>query len=172
MTEGSSPTPAAYRDAEGNWWSDFFDLRQPCRQCGDDKGYSVERGGQDVVYCASCRKAQLYNRPKSESGKATRPVTTRAGLKPSHRYRILERCGHACVSCGATDVHLHVGHLLPVEAADRLGVPAQDVNDELNLVALCEECNLGQGKNPASWALIYRALRLHLLLAKAAGHGQ
>ena len=55
------------------------------------------------------------------------------------RFRVLARSGFTCSYCGASaaDVMLEIDHVLPVALGG--------TNDEANLVASCEVCNLGKG---------------------------
>lgn len=132
-------------------------LRALC-QCGSAVGVITEKGAQDVVNCAECG-AYLYNAPRHETGKAVRTVTSRAGIKPKVRHAVLTRCGHRCVECGS-DGPLHVDHLIPIDAVERYGVDADIVADELNLIALCDECNLGKGHQLPDVLLIAKVIRV------------
>lgn len=123
-------------------------LRAPCKFCADGGvesplGYIVPTNGQDVVRCARCDRHQ-YNAPKALTGKPQRHVRTRANLKPSQRSRIIERANRRCERCGADGI-LHVGHILSVEDGKRAGLSEDEVNHDENLLAECEECNLGHG---------------------------
>jgi 5-methylcytosine-specific restriction endonuclease McrA len=64
-----------------------------------------------------------------------RPVR---GVTPGLRFAILERDGFRCRYCGAPapEVRLHVDHVIPVIAGGS--------DDPENLVAACEDCNLGK----------------------------
>jgi 5-methylcytosine-specific restriction endonuclease McrA len=97
--------------------------------------------------CADCAR-HLRFVSKAEAGVGRRSVTSRKGVKPRARARVLERFGYGCYLCGrsATDgVLLHVDHILPVDLAKRFGVYDDVIESELNLAPLCEECNLGKG---------------------------
>lgn len=96
--------------------------------------------------CVDCSK-WIRNVPKAELGLPTRSVTSRPGIKPKVRARVLDRFGHTCMSCGAAPpaVMLQVDHVIPVELAKRYGVYDDLIEDELNLAPFCEECNLGKG---------------------------
>jgi len=64
----------------------------------------------------------------------------RSRLKPSLRFKILNRDLYRCQACGATaadGAKLHVDHILPVSKGG--------TNEESNLRALCSECNIGRG---------------------------
>ncbi len=57
------------------------------------------------------------------------------------RWIILKRDGHRCRGCGAIDCRLHVDHIEPVSMNwDRRADPT-------NLQVLCEECNMGKGRD-------------------------
>ena len=60
----------------------------------------------------------------------------------SHKYkqqrlRVLARDNHTCQLCGATDVPMHVDHIVPRVAGG--------TSDMDNLQALCVPCNLAKG---------------------------
>ena len=66
-------------------------------------------------------------------------TTSRAGLSSKDKYRIRNRDGHRCQSCGRgvnDQVKLHVDHKVPLECGG-------DHSDD-NLWTLCEDCNLGK----------------------------
>jgi 5-methylcytosine-specific restriction endonuclease McrA len=58
------------------------------------------------------------------------------------RFRVLERCGFACVYCGRRppEVELVIDHVDPVVLGGTSG--------EVNLVAACRDCNAGKGATP------------------------
>lgn len=142
-------------------------LRAIC-DCGSAVGVITEKGAQDTVHCAECG-TYLYNAPRSETGKAVRTVTRRpAGPKPSVRYRVLARCGHRCVECGS-DGPLHVDHLIPVDAVERYGIDREIVDDEFNLIALCDECNSGKSDHLPDVLLIAKVIRVWRLARTAEG---
>jgi 5-methylcytosine-specific restriction endonuclease McrA len=108
-------------------------------------------------FCADC-DTWIRWVPRREAGKATRSVS-RSAIKPRTRAIILDRYGHSCFTCGATapDVILHIDHLIPVELAKRYGVYDEVIEDDLNLITACEECNLGKG------AEVYTARSIRLM---------
>lgn len=141
-------------------------LRAPCRFCGCTEGTIRKVGGQNVVRCAECNK-QLYNAPKTETDEKPRTVeTVRARLKPSQQARILDRDNCRCVCCGRSDQPLTIGHLLSVDDGLRLGATAQELNDDANLAAMCEACNMGQGRRSVSprtyAAIIWRLVQAEM----------
>jgi hypothetical protein len=122
-------------------------LRRPCAKCAGTDGRVVERGSQDCVWCA-CGEYQ-YNAPRLETGKPVRHVKTRETISPSQRARILMvRANGRCEVCGTTDRELHVAHLLSIDAGKEAGLTERELNDDENLCAMCDACNLGLGRNP------------------------
>lgn len=141
---------------------DNFAMRVPCRFCGHAMGNIRESGGQDVVRCNSCGRA-CYNAPRTETGRAQRSVTTvHAAIKPKQRARIIMRDGARCVWCRSADRNLHVGHIISVDAGMQFGLSDAEINDDENLVALCEECNLGQGHEPMPLRVAVSVLRARI----------
>lgn len=120
-------------------------LRRPC-ECKCELGYIKEVNGQDTVRCVKCGTFQ-YNAPRTETGREVRSVRTREAIKPGQRSRILDRANRRCEVCGATG-RLHVGHILSVKAGDAYGVSREELDHDENLIAECEECNLGRGPLP------------------------
>lgn len=134
-------------------------MREPCRSCGDTKGYRNDTNGQAVIRCLTC-DIFAYNAPKLELGEEPSQVRTRPNIKPSKKVRILERDRHTCVICHSADVPLHVGHLIPVDAGREAGMTDAELWDDLNLAAMCDECNLGLGRSPVSVALQARLFHI------------
>ena len=60
-------------------------------------------------------------------------------IKKSVRFRVLRRCQFRCHYCGrrAGDVTLEIDHVIPRSRGGS--------DNEANLVAACEDCNLGKG---------------------------
>jgi hypothetical protein len=136
---------------------DFIRMRKSCR-CGSDVGRIETKNGQDCVRCLECDSFQ-YNAPKTETGRAPRSVTTnRDGIKPGQRARILERDNGCCVLCHANNVNLHVGHLLSYSEGKKQGLTDEQLNDDENLAAMCDECNLGLSDRPVSIRLLMAVL--------------
>ena len=128
-------------------------LRQACIYCGSIQGRIATKNGQDMVSCV-CGRWQ-YNAPKTETGRRPRTATAiHDMIKPSQRARILMRATGRCELCGSRE-NLHVGHLLSAEAVLLLGMTEAQLNDDENLCAMCEACNLGVGKEPvpARWLM-------------------
>lgn len=141
-----------------DWRLKTITLREACTNCGDVTGIVTEKNGQDVVRCIGCGK-WAYNQPKAESGKPQRSVRTRPEIKPSTRARILERDNYTCVMCHSATSVLHIGHLLSVNDGKALGATEEELFDDENLAAMCEECNLGQGQTTVSMRLLYLILK-------------
>src|SRR3990167_2871092 len=135
-------------------------MREPCKACGCHDGRIDPKNGQNVVRCRECGR-HCYNAPKVETGEVPRSATTvHNGIKPKQRARILERATGRCELCGnpGAKVPLHVGHLLSVESGLTHGYDEQVLNNDENLAAMCEECNLGLGGQTVSVRLIYAIL--------------
>jgi 5-methylcytosine-specific restriction endonuclease McrA len=126
---------------------DNFTMRAPCSRCGGGLGRIEERSGQDCVFCLGCGK-HSYNAPRGETGRPVRHVKTRENVKPGKRAAILLRDGAACVLCRAADEHMHVGHIISVDAGLLAGMTQDELDDEENLAVMCEACNLGIGSQP------------------------
>lgn len=129
----------------------------PCPDCGTTEAKRFPRvNGQAPVRCARCDK-WLYFASKVETGEQPRTVqTVRRGLKPSQQARILER-DQRCLLCGRTaeDVPLTVAHLVSVKDGVDAGLTDAEINDDANLAAMCESCNLGlSGRSVAPTTLV------------------
>lgn len=133
---------------------------RPCTYCASTNGILIETNGQNTVYCGECGK-HSYNAPKTETGQRRRTVATvRPGIKPSQQARIFDRDQGRCVLCGSKD-HLTIGHLLSIEEAYALGTVGPELNDDANLAAMCEACNLGLSRHsvsPRTYAVIMHSL--------------
>lgn len=155
---------AGFDSWRGTTMTDFLipETRSACPLCYGRTAYITETGAQDVVRCIQC-DAFLYNAPRHETGKAVRPVSDgRSTIKPAVRWRVLERFNHSCVGCGATDVILHIDHIIPLAAAAEYDfIDLELLEDEVNLTALCEVCNLGKSDSFPSIRLMYRCLQVH-----------
>jgi hypothetical protein len=124
-------------------------MRKAC-SCGSITGRIETRGGQDCVFCIRCGRFQ-YNAPKTETGREVRTVTTvHNGIKPKQRARVLQAANGRCELCGksADEATLHVGHIISVDEGMKAGFSDQEINDDDNLLSLCDECNLGIGSEP------------------------
>lgn len=140
-----------------------YTMRAPCKKCGSVHGAVTETGAQDVVRCV-CGAFQ-YNAPRVETGKKVRTTrTVHKGITAKIRARVLERANRHCELCGkSADVcALHVGHLLSVDAGMARGFTEIELNDEENLCSMCDECNLGLGKEPVSLRFVVALLMARL----------
>lgn len=125
---------------------DEYPLRAPCKECGIETGYIVTRNGQDVVRCDQGH--YQYNAPKTETGRKPRTVSTvHEAIKPKQRARILLRANGRCELCGDNG-NMHVGHLISVKRGLEHGMTETDLNSDENLCCMCDQCNLGVGKEP------------------------
>jgi hypothetical protein len=135
----------------------------PCSDCGSTEAKLFPRvNGQARVHCARCDN-WLYFASKVETGELPRSVeTVRRGLKPSRQARILER-DQRCLLCGRTaeDVPLTVAHLVSVNDGLDAGLTDAEINDDANLAAMCESCNLGLGGRSVAATTFVR----HLVVA-------
>lgn len=83
----------------------------------------------------------------------------RHSLKPSVRARVAMRARRRCEICGRSDEEvgapLHFGHVLSLEDGVRLGIGADRLNSEDNLLYECRDCNLGHGgESLALWLMV------------------
>lgn len=142
-----------------------------CRKCGGGNTTVSERGGQDVV---TCRDGCGYSHcaPRAETGRKQRSLSTREGITPGQRARILAAFGNACIYCGKRppDVRLELDHMIPRDVAERHGLLDDLIDSEHNLAPACAECNSGRRVVPfgaQTVALIYRCLVLKAREASA-----
>ena len=133
-----------------------IDLREPksppehahAARCAGRIGRVVSRGAQDTVRCSTC-DTFLYNAPRVETGRAVRTTkTVHNGIKNKQRARVLLRANGACELCHEGGKPIHVGHLVSVDKGLAQGLTELELNDDENLCAMCDECNLGLGKEP------------------------
>jgi Zn finger protein HypA/HybF involved in hydrogenase expression len=120
-----------------------------CPQCGETETIIQDKGPHKEMLCGQCKR-HLRFVGKAELGLAPRSVSsTRNGIKPAQRSRVMQRDNFRCWSCGraSPSVMLHVGHVISVADGERMGLSQQQINDDENLVTQCEECNLGLGSN-------------------------
>ena len=137
-------------------------LKEPCPDCGAVDGLVNTAGAHQKLTCGDCGRYIRFV-GKAELGLVPRTVaTTRAGITPGVRARILERATGKCEVCGATDRPIHVGHCLSVREATEQGLTDEEINHEENLMAMCEDCNLGWGKRPVPVRLLARVIMARL----------
>lgn len=141
--------------------------RKPCPDCGTTDAVLIPRNGQNTVRCQNCHRL-LYNAPKTETGEVPRTVATvRRQIKPSQQARIFDRDHGRCVLCGRGDLPLTIGHLLSIEDGVALGANEDEIQDDANLAAMCEACNLGLSGRSVS-PPTYARIMLHLIRAGSA----
>lgn len=151
--------------AEEDTFGSSFTMRQPCQKCQSTSGTISHRNGQACVFCDDCG-AWVYNAPRAETGKERRSTRSRPDIAPSAKARVLAAHNGQCIACGKSQlthgVVMHIDHLIPVEAAKRVGVYDQLIESEWNLAPLCEECNAGKQAdlNAVSVTLMYRVLMM------------
>lgn len=138
-------------------------LPTPC-ECGETRGEIRPKAGHNCLYCVGCDR-YVKNVAKADTGEAPRSVSTRVDIKPAQRERIIERDAGRCMLCGrpAGQVILHIGHVLSVEEGRALGATDEELYDDENLLALCEECNLGMGRRSVSPRLALRLIRAAMM---------
>jgi 5-methylcytosine-specific restriction endonuclease McrA len=145
-----------------------FTMRKPCRFCLEENepvettdGAMRSRNGQDVVRCRRCAR-QCYNAPRSETGKPQRTIKSRPGLKFGQRERILERDGARCWLCGRDPIQhgviLVIAHAVSVKEGREQGATDEELFNDANLFAACEECNAEMGSRSLEPRLLYRVL--------------
>ncbi len=104
----------------------------------------------------------MYNAPRTETGRPRRSMRSRPEIRPSQRRRILERDSSTCVRCHRSDRPLHVAHIISVDDGKKQGLSQSDLFDDENLVAMCEECNAGQGAETLSVPFLAMVLRVRI----------
>lgn len=109
--------------------------REPCVMCGYrlcfEKGY-----GPDFGLCSACATEIVQSYDETHGGEKVQ-ARPRPQLSVSARWRVLRRDNYTCMSCGETERPLHVDHIIPrCQGGD---------DDEDNLQALCDKCNLKKG---------------------------
>lgn len=103
-------------------------------------GYAhrTAKGWNWPFLCPDCQYDKLR---RSSSG--GRPKSLRDPVPPRVRFQVLQRDGFRCAYCGKSQqdgATLHVDHVVPVIDGGE--------SEEGNLVAACDECNLGKGREP------------------------
>jgi 5-methylcytosine-specific restriction endonuclease McrA len=138
-----------------------FELSAVC-ECGCEHGYTVDRDNHIGLYCQNCDKWQKWI-SRLEAGRKPRTLSTREGVTPSQRARILDRHDHACIGCGKRppEVRLELEHIISRELAAEHGMLDDLIDSEWNLAPMCPECNSGhRWLHRASVRLMYRCLQL------------
>lgn len=146
MTITDTPSPSHHR------------MRSACPKCGGADGTITTSSGQDVVRCSSCN-SYCYNAPRLETGRPVRSLRSRPQVRPSQRKRILERDRGACFMCCRSGLPLEIGHIISVHEGRAYGLTDAELFHDDNLVALCAECNSGQGSATMSLPFVVAVLR-------------
>jgi len=156
VSDDSKGGPAGAGDTPG--WPTIT-MRKPC-PCGCIVGLIFTKNGQDTVRCARCNRYAGYNAPRTETGRPRRSLRMRPKISPSQRARIILRDGCACVKCHGRK-ELVIGHVVSLRDGYAEGLIDKLLYCDDNLVALCAECNSGQGGDsiPAHRLLLILALR-------------
>lgn len=123
-----------------------FKLDEPCKKCGSEFGKIESKTIHQELrcYCGT----YIRNVSKKELGMPQRHINTRDNIKPSKKAKIFERDNGRCRFCGKSQQKtiLHVSHIISVKDFDSFKESEEwSVDDDMNLMTLCEECNLGMG---------------------------
>jgi hypothetical protein len=105
--------------------------------------YYIDSGGSRFYCSESCKQAcPIYHKSaqtlmKEDAVRAGRLSWLKMDREVQHELRqmVLERDGHKCTKCGATDKPLHCHHILPVAVEPLLSA---DVD---NCITLCIDCH-------------------------------
>jgi 5-methylcytosine-specific restriction endonuclease McrA len=125
-----------------------------CRKCGGHLAMAYKDGNGYRGVCVEHPDVFIKWIPKAEVGVKPRTVSTlRRPIRPRRQQEILDRDHGRCIFCGRTedlsiDLLVRPQHLLSVADGHQLGFTSDELNDEANLAAMCEACNLGlQGRS-------------------------
>ena len=144
----------------------MISLKITCPKCGAD-AIIRDNGPHREARCSHCHR-HIKNVSKAELGEPKRSATLRGTIKPGQRSRIIQRAKLRCECCGrpasATGVGLHIGHVVGIEEGTQAGVSAEVLNSDENLIAECEECNLGHGRAPLPMSVF-----IAILMARKVG---
>ncbi len=102
---------------------------------GAKLGFLEVKGGRSVRTQGCCAECRL----RMETAMVTRADSRRDPVPAALRFAVLQRDAFRCRYCGATasdGVKLHIDHIVPVVAGGETSID--------NLVAACEQCNLGK----------------------------
>jgi hypothetical protein len=119
---------------------ELFD--DPCQYCQSIEFVLIENGPHIQRQCANCGELLGFVK-RAKVGEPERDLK-REPIGHAKRMEILQRWNHRCAWCGipATEVQLHVGHILPRGKVVPLYGSAL-ADDILNLAPTCEVCNAG-----------------------------
>lgn len=149
---------------------DSFDMSKTCKHCGSSRGTPNMDGVHERVNCAKCGR-YVYFRGKVESGRKKRSVSTvHDGLRTSTKAKVKLRSNGMCELCGKSfsESPCHVSHVISVNAGLAHGLTETELNDAENLVALCEECNIGLSDTTLPVRFVARVLRCRVLSPESA----
>lgn len=139
-----------------------WEIELGCTQCGAVEGSITTKAGQDILRCSAGHYQKALNR--EETGRRARTLSSRPGLTPAQRSRVLAAHGNACVECGRypPDVELQIEHLISRKDAEAHGCLDHLIDSEWNLVPVCDECNSGSWRliGGQSIRLMHRVLRI------------
>jgi len=134
-----------------------------CERCDVDVDPVISNRGPHLR--ADCPKCDRFIKfvGKIDAGVEPRTLASRPGITPAQRARVYAKSDHTCVGCGGRPptIELTIEHLIPREVAYKHGLLDDLIDHELNLVAMCEECNSGRRwVSQPQVALMYRCLQL------------
>lgn len=118
------------------------DSPETCRQCGERPAF-YKAYGPEFGLCSECAEAVANLYWIAHAGELlTWPRTVQPTERPKPvdqrvKWRVLRRDSFTCQECGCTDRPLHVDHVVARANGGS--------NDENNLQALCDKCNLRKG---------------------------
>jgi hypothetical protein len=141
-----------------------YQATRPCKSCGGHDAWIETKNGQDMVSCLTCAdRPWIYNAPKAETGRKARTLSSREGITPSQKARILAAHDHCCIACGhrPPEVQLDLEHIIAREVAYAYGCLDWLIDSEWNLAPMCAECNSGKRwVSEPQVRLMYRVLMM------------
>jgi 5-methylcytosine-specific restriction endonuclease McrA len=113
------------------------------RELRDEYGYDIKSHKDDTTLKPG--QYILHNQTPS-------PVAKERKISKDKYYRILNRDGHICLSCGRSPGEIHptdskrtvklvVDHIIPISSTEAQNIQP---NDDSNLQTLCDFCNEGK----------------------------
>jgi|TARA_R100000093_G_scaffold68986_1_gene40930 5-methylcytosine-specific restriction endonuclease McrA len=125
--------------------------------CGATEGTVSPAGPHYRLDCDNGHYIKFVS--KKELGIAQRSVRSHPDIAPNIHYKVMERAGGMCELCGShsDEFPLHVDHILSIYDAKNMDIEIRIYESMDNLMALCEECNLGKGRTSLS-PRVYAAL--------------
>jgi hypothetical protein len=128
-------------------------VETPCRYCAA-RGrcvrtvYLAPLLGQNRAYCTYCGQYRLNVDQLTTGQRVEDGAALHAAVPPKRKAYVFLRAGGRCELCGTrpeAGAPLHCGHLVGVKEGQAAQIPRALLNDCMNLVALCQRCNLGLG---------------------------